>query len=167
LKFTPQFKLVIAGNHKPGLRSVDEAIRRRFNLVPFRVHIPPEERDPTLPERLKTEWPGILQWMIEGCLNWQKEGLNPPNAVTAATQEYLESEDAMTCWLEDKCERSEQFTTASADLFASWKNWADAAGEPVGSQKRFSQKLEERGFEKIRTRYGREFRGLRIVSTYG
>src|SRR6185436_7282942 len=57
--FTPEFKLVIVGNHKPGLRNVDEAIRRRFHLVPFTVTIDEEKRDTDLPEKLKAEWPGI------------------------------------------------------------------------------------------------------------
>src|SRR5262249_26134045 len=84
-EFIPQFKLLIAGNHKPGLRSVDEAIRRQFYLIPFTVTIPAEERDPGLLEKLKTERPGILHWMIEGCLQWQQHGLAPPAVVTAAT----------------------------------------------------------------------------------
>lgn len=67
--YMPQFKLMIAGNHKPSLRNVDEAIKRRFNLVPFAVTIPENERDPELQEKLKAEWPGILQWAIEGVLN--------------------------------------------------------------------------------------------------
>ncbi len=75
-EFTPQFKLIIAGNHKPGLRTVDEAIRRRFHLVPFTVTIPPEKRDPSLTEKLRQEWPGILEWMIEGALAWQEQGLH-------------------------------------------------------------------------------------------
>src|SRR6266404_6097244 len=119
-EFTPQFKLVIAGNHKPGLRSVDEAIRRRFNLIPFTVHIPPAERDETLTERLKQEWPGILSWMIDGCLEWQERGLCPPAVVTTATAEYLESEDAMTSWMDEKCERSAHSKTSSTELFVSW-----------------------------------------------
>jgi putative DNA primase/helicase len=65
-EFTPQFKLLIAGNHKPGLRSVDEAIRRRFHLVPFTVTIPEEQRDEHLTEKLKQEWQGILSWMTVG-----------------------------------------------------------------------------------------------------
>jgi putative DNA primase/helicase len=69
-EYAPQFKPIIAGNHKPGLRSVDEAIRRRFNPIPFTVTIPPEERDETLPEKLKSELPGILAWMITGCTDW-------------------------------------------------------------------------------------------------
>ena len=52
-EYTPQFKLLIAGNHKPGLRSVDEAIRRRLHLIPFTVTIPAEERDPGLPDKLQ------------------------------------------------------------------------------------------------------------------
>ena len=50
---------MIAGNHKPSLRSVDEAIRRRMHLIPFTVTIPPDERDGQLVEKLKDEWGGI------------------------------------------------------------------------------------------------------------
>jgi putative DNA primase/helicase len=164
-EFTPQFKLVIAGNHKPGLRSVDEAIRRRFNLIPFTVAIPPAERDETLTEKLKAEWPGILTWMIEGCLSWQRDGLAPPEVVKAATAEYLEAEDALSSWMDDKCDRDPHGRETSTDLFLSWKNWADAAGEPSGTQRRFSQKLEDRGFQKIKDRYGRSFLGLRLRTT--
>ena len=74
-EFQPMFKLIIAGNHKPGLRSVDEAIRRRFHLIPFTVTIPPADRDEHLPEKLKFELPGILAWMFEGCLDWQETSL--------------------------------------------------------------------------------------------
>jgi putative DNA primase/helicase len=74
-EYTPAFKLVIAGNHKPGLRSVDEAIRRRFHLIPFTVTIPEEKRDPDLFEKLSKEWPGILDWMINGAMHWQEKWL--------------------------------------------------------------------------------------------
>jgi putative DNA primase/helicase len=80
-EFTPEFKLVIAGNQKPGLRSVDEAIRRRLHLVPFTVTIPAGERDPSLGERLRSECSGILAWAIQGCIAWQTDGLAPPSAV--------------------------------------------------------------------------------------
>ncbi|MGA7346531.1 MAG: phage/plasmid primase, P4 family [Pseudolabrys sp.] len=99
-EFLPQFKLIIAGNHKPGLRSVDEAIRRRFNLIPFTITIPPSERDELLPEKLKAELPGILAWMIRGCTDWLERGLSPPQMVTT-TAAYLESEDAVAAWIED------------------------------------------------------------------
>ena len=165
-EFTPQFKLVIAGNHKPGLRSVDEAIRRRFNLIPFTVHIPPEERDENLTEKLKREWPGILSWMIDGCIAWQQEGLAPPTVVRDATAEYLEAEDAIASWIDDKCDRSSHSWESSANLFFSWKSWADAAGEPCGAQRGFAQKLAAHGFESARNKQARGFHGLRIRADY-
>lgn len=163
-EFTPQFKLVIAGNHKPSLRSVDEAIRRRFHLIPFAVTIAAEEADAELPEKLKAEWPGILAWMIEGCLEWQREGLKPPQAVLEATAAYLEAEDAIAAWLDDKCERDGRAWESLGDLFASWSGWADRAGETVGSQKRFAQTLEARGFMRHKRMHGQGFFGLRLNS---
>jgi putative DNA primase/helicase len=92
-EYRPQFKLIIAGNHKPSLRSVDEAIRRRFHLIPFAVTIPPEERDSDLADKLKAEWPGILAWMIEGCVEWQAECLRPPAAVGACERELRQARE--------------------------------------------------------------------------
>jgi putative DNA primase/helicase len=145
-EFQPMFKLIIAGNHKPGLRSVDEAIRRRFHLIPFTVTIPPAERDEHLPDKLKSELPGILAWMIEGCLDWQETGLAPPEIVTADTAQYLEAEDAIAAWIEDCAGRDPNNFEKSTKLFTSWSEWAEKSGEHIGSQKRFCQNLEARGF---------------------
>jgi putative DNA primase/helicase len=164
-EFTPQFKLLIAGNHKPGLRSVDEAIRRRFYLIPFTVTIPAEERDPGLLEKLKTELPGILHWMIEGCLQWQQHGLAPPAVVTAATAAYLEAEDAIAAWIADCCEIDPNHWERRNDLFASWSAWAERAGEYAGSLKRFLERLETRpGIIAKRHSHGRGLYGLRLRS---
>jgi P4 family phage/plasmid primase-like protien len=81
-EFIPQFKLVVAGNHKPSIRTIDEAMRRRLHLVPFTVTIPSKRRDRTLPERLLAERDGILAWAVQGCLEWQRIGLQPPPAVS-------------------------------------------------------------------------------------
>lgn len=161
-EYKPQFKLVIAGNHKPSLRSVDEAIRRRFNLIPFTVTIPPEERDETLTEKLREEWPGILAWAIEGCLEWQRIGLSPPKAVTEATAHYLDAEDALSAWIEDCCQRDPQAFEGTVPLYASWKGWAERSGETAGSQKRFKQALEARGFTSDRVHKMRGIHGLRL-----
>ena len=80
-EYQPQFKFLIAGNHKPSLRSIEEAIRRRLHLIPFNVTVPPGDRDPELAEKLKEEWPRILTWMIAGCLEWHWAGPAPPEAV--------------------------------------------------------------------------------------
>ncbi len=162
-EFSPQFKLVIAGNHKPGLRSVDEAMRRRFNLIPFTVTIPAAERDPELAEKLKDEWPGILQWAIDGCCAWQSEGLLAPKAVTDATENYFAVEDALARWLEDCTELKDGAWESASVLFGNWKSWAESSGEFVGSQKRFSENLAARGYKQLRKKTGRGFDGIRLI----
>jgi len=162
-EFVPRFKLVLAGNHKPGLRSVDEAIRRRLHLVPFNVIIPPSERDDKLGERLYGEWPGIFAWMVEGCIQWQQIGLAPPQAVTSATEAYLQSEDALTAWIDEACIRDPNAWERTATLYRAWKAWAEAAGEYDGGMRRFAQNLEDRGFIYERSKRARGFRGLRLV----
>jgi putative DNA primase/helicase len=165
--YVPAFKLVITGNHKPGLQGVDEAMRRRLNLIPFNVTIPKANRDPCLAEKLKAEWPGILTWMIEGCLLWQEEGaLNPPQPVVAATDEYLESEDAVATWIADRCELKASYEDTAAELFKSWKDWAELMREPAGSAKALSNKLQQRpGIRRkpIGHSKARGFGGIRVV----
>jgi putative DNA primase/helicase len=163
--YLPQFKLVVAGNQKPGLTSVDEGIRRRLNVIPFIALIRAEDRDPDLAEKLKAEWPGILAWAIQGCLMWQKHGLLPPPAITAATSDYLEAEDLVGRWLADCCTIGPALRTPSADLFDCWKKWAEASNEPQRTHKRFSQALADRGFQSYRVTGGRAgFVGLAIKS---
>jgi putative DNA primase/helicase len=147
----------------PGLRSVDEAIRRRFNLIPFSVTIPARKRDPQLLEKLKSEWPGILTWMIQGCLKWQADGLQPPAVVRDATAAYLQAEDVIAGWIDECCTPDPQAWEKKDDLFTSWSSWAKQAGETAGSKKSFVQNLEARGYRPHRTHAGRGFYGLRIV----
>jgi putative DNA primase/helicase len=117
-------------------------------LIPFIVTIPVDERDTKLTKKLETEWPGILKRLITGCLDWQKQGLTPPEAVTTATEDYLEAEDALGQWIVECCDTKPQYLWgSSASLFASWRQWAEVAGEFVSSQKRFCQSLEARGYE--------------------
>jgi putative DNA primase/helicase len=179
-EFDPKFKLCIVGNHKPQLRAVDDAIRRRFNLIPFDVKISPEEKDPNLFEKLKAEYGGILQWMIDGCLEWQREGLSPPETVLAATTDYLDSEDTIGLWLSDMCVtpgsysmdperhkaadvRSVRTTeTTLASLFKSWKDYAEANHFPPKNNKVLADQLKSRGFTKGKDRRGAFIRGLRL-----
>jgi putative DNA primase/helicase len=146
-EFFPQFKLLMAGNHKPSLRSVDEAIRRRFNLIPFTVRIPPAQRDLALPEKLKAEWPGILAWAVDGCLKWQQEGLNPPPAVVDATEEYFEDEDSFGRWLSECCTRDPHAHEITRDLYGAWKAWAERSGLTAGPEPKFRSALKAQGFE--------------------
>lgn len=146
-EFIPQFKLLFAGNHKPGLRNVDEAMKRRLHLIPFTVTVQPEDRDPDLPEKLEAEAAGILQWAIEGCLEWQRIGLKPPAAVLAATAEYLEQQDNLAAWIEERCTILKGISARRGDLYKSYKEWAEEAGEFTLPQKRWIAAMEHKGFE--------------------
>ncbi len=133
-EFIPQFKLTIVGNHKPVLRNVDEAARRRFLIVPFERK--PEKPDRELERKLIMEAGGILQWMVNGCLDWQACGLLKPASVIAATDEYFSDQDLFAHWLAEECvcepgnsSRSE----SSGKLFKSWKEFALAAGTGPGT----------------------------------
>jgi putative DNA primase/helicase len=161
-EFVPSFKLIISGNYMPGLRSVDEAMRRRLHVVPFSVTIPAAERDDTLLKTLKAEWPGILSWMIQGCREWQRSGLQPPQAVRNATAAYLQGEDSIASWIDERCQLDPQAWETVADLYVSWFAWATHAGEPGGSKKNFVQNLQARGYRPYRTHAGRGFYGLRL-----
>jgi putative DNA primase/helicase len=142
--FTPQFKLLISGNHKPGLRSVDEAIRRRLLLVPWSVTIPPSERDPELSEKLRAEASGILAWAIVGCLEWQDIGLKPPARVLEATESYFAEQDSVARWIEDRLVVARNASATLTALYRDWQEWARDAGEYVHSQAAVLERLRER-----------------------
>lgn len=168
-EFVPQFKLMISGNNKPGLKSVDDAIRRRFNLLPFTVKITDEEKDPELRQKLKAEWPGILAWMIEGCLEWQERGLLPPAVVTSATDEYLNEQDAIGKWVDQCCDTGDvnAFSTLS-DLFSEFDTWAESLRERRTNSLRFGDRLEAMGFPREKVGGKRGHRGIKgpTISTF-
>ena len=159
--YPPTYKLVMSGNHKPAIRNVDEAMRRRMHLIPFEVTIPKEKRDPQLQDKLLKERDGILAWSLQGCLQWQRLGLSPPQSVQDATSEYFEAEDAIGRWMEERCLLSTNANSLTTELFNDWKQWTETTGEFAGSQRRFSDLLITRGIQKWRNNHGvRGFKGL-------
>jgi putative DNA primase/helicase len=161
--FKPTHKLLISGNHKPSLRNVDEAIRRRFLLVPFTVQIPPNERDPRLAEKLKAEWPAIFRWMIEGCLEWRRDGLMVPAVVRRATDEYLADNDVLAQWLEESVDDGGPGAfTLTRELFGSWKRWCESRNYRPGTETAFADSLSDRGYNKGRKNFGRGFNGIAL-----
>src|SRR5262245_25514357 len=138
--FDPTFKLFIAGNHKPRLHTIDEAMRRRLFLVPFTVQIPPTERDPNLLHKLEPEHPAILRWCVNGCLEWQRVGLAPPTIVQDATAAYFADQDTLQQWIEECTGDSGPAAfTRSAELFASWKSWCEERNWQTGSAMALSE----------------------------
>lgn len=165
-EFTPQFKLVIVGNHQPILRNVDAAARRRFNIIPF-VHTPINP-DSELESKLKAELPGIMRWAIDGCLDWQSNGLVRPEVVLAATDEYFESQDLFGRWFEEQCDTSDKKAwTATKDLYASWAAYARRSGEEPGDVRRFGPMIARRGLPPKRIKVDRGFSGVCLIKTDG
>lgn len=145
--YQPSFKLVIAGNHKPRISAVDEAMRRRLYLVPFTVTIPPERRILGLAETMRAEWPGILNWVVAGCLDWQAQGLAAPESVRAATDDYFVNQDTFADWLTEKCETGLTCWEVPTRLYRSWAAFAEAGRERPGRKAEFADRLAARGFK--------------------
>jgi putative DNA primase/helicase len=159
-EFMPQFKLLIAGNHKPGLRNVDEAINRRLHLIPFEVT--PPVKDKLLPDKLAAESDGILDWAIEGCLQWLATGLAPPERVLAATADYLEQQDVLAAWIEECLDLVLGYNVTRGNLYKSFKDWAEGAGEYVLPQKRWIAAMESKGYKARVLRGSPVIDGLRL-----
>jgi putative DNA primase/helicase len=153
-EFVPQFKLVIVTNHRPTIRGTDHAIWRRVKLVPFTVTIPPEERDPELPDKLLEERAGILAWAVQGCAEWQRIGLDPPEDVHAATEAYRRDMDILGGFISDRCTVAPEARATAGALYEAYIAWAHQAGEKAVSRRAFGLALAERGFEQ--GRHGKE-----------
>jgi putative DNA primase/helicase len=160
--YKPQFKLLLIGNHKPTLRNVDDAARRRFNMVPF-IYKPPV-KDLDLEKKLVAEWPSILRWMIEGCLKWQQDRLIQPPSVFEATEEYFSEQDVIQQWIDERCDTTKKTACdSSTNLFKSWSAYAIAHGEKPGNTKWFKSALERLGFKPFRTMKQRGFLGIEAL----
>ncbi len=149
-EFVPQFKIIIATNHKPIIRGDDHGIWRRVHLLPFTKTIPPEQRDKKLTEKLYGEREGILAWMVRGCLEWQQRGLDAPPAVLKATEAYRDDMDVFGQWLDECCVIAANAAVQSKDAYESYKKWVASRGMKAMSQSPFSRKLEDRGFSRVK-----------------
>lgn len=160
--YLPQFKLHIAGNHRPGLRNIDPAMRRRIHLIPFDVTIPMEQRDNDLAAKLRAEAGGILRWAIDGCLDWQRIGLAAPYRVAAATDAYFASQDTTGQWLEECCVLDLGTRAAIPEAYRSFTKFAQQAGEYVVTQRRWLDTLALKGHKELKSNGQRWVLGLRL-----
>jgi putative DNA primase/helicase len=161
--FQPTFKIVLAANTKPTIAGRGHAIWRRIRLIPFTETIPESERDPHLLERLSEELPGILAWAVEGCLAWQKEGLQAPSAVCAATEGYRSEMDSLAPFLEECCLLGAESEQSAGELYGAYQKWAETNHErPIGKTA-FGNRLGEHGFQPRKGAQGRRgWLGLRL-----
>ncbi len=157
-EFPPSHTPVLSTNHKPIIRGVDNGIWRRILLVPFTVIIPDAEQDKELASKLRSEWPAILHWAVQGCLDWQRNGLQPPNDVLIATSGYRADMDVFGKFIAECCVVAPDVEATAGELYERYKTWAQQHGESVQTQTWFGSRLGDRGFASGRATRG-EHRG--------
>ena len=154
-EFMPTHKIFLAANHPPEIRGLDEGIWSRVKLIPFSVFIPPEERVKDLREMLvREEGPGILAWAVQGCLEWQRNGLQEPPEVMKATENYRTDMDTIAGFLAERCDTFLEHETLKTNareskdaLYKAYTIWANANGcESVLSSRKFGGEMQRRGY---------------------
>ena len=150
--FEPKCKLWISTNHAPRISGTDEGMWRRVCLVPFDDYIEDSELDRELQIKLRAEAPGILTWLVQGCINYQRDGLAEPEIVRAKTTEYRSDSDIIGQFLDESCNLDSTSRTPASLVYQEYSEWARARGEraPINATM-FGRRLTERGIgaEKI------------------
>jgi putative DNA primase/helicase len=160
-EFQPQFKVFLATNHKPVITGTDHAIWRRIQLIPFAVTIPEEEQDKDLALKLQAELSGILTWAVQGCIEWQRQALNPAAEVIGATNNYRSEMDAVAGFLDDCCILEAGAYVTLASLYKAYSAWCDASREKALTKRQLGSRMTERGYRKRRGTGGVwQWRGL-------
>jgi len=162
--FHPTHRIIIRGNHKPAINGTDEGIWRRLRLVPFTVTIPEDERDQLLLQKLTLELPGILNWALQGCREWQEHGLKPPAIVSEAVRAYREESDTLGRFISECCEVRQLAQVKSSILFKAYQEFAEAAGERWIPSKDFADEMQRRGFKWKKTKIANVIEGLELAN---
>lgn len=158
--FDPSHTFIMLTNHRPVVSGQDEGIWRRLRLVPWDVVIPADERDERLGDRLRLEADYVLTWLVRGYQDWREHGFTEPERVTAATAAYRADSDALGRFIGDKCITGPHFRVRSSELYAAWAKWCAAEGTESGTNKAFSESLQNRGFDKKPTKVGIVWTGI-------
>ena len=161
-EYRPQFKLVIAANHKPEIRGVDHGIWRRIHLIPFDVTIPAEEIDKDLPAKLRDELPGILAWAIRGCADWLEHGLMVPSSIADATAEYRAEMDVLENFIEDNCIRDTDRRVPVGELYSKYGTWSESACQDALGKKIFGNLMRQKGFSQVKSGDVRYWNGISL-----
>lgn len=163
--FRPQFKILVASNHKPRIRTVDDAWRRRLHLVPFDQK--PARPDPLLKDRLRDEYPQILQWMIEGAEWWYREGLTVPAIITEATDQYFREEDLIGLWVEESVDMRAGLTGDRRLLYANYERWCKDMGHGAATIYAMTRWFKARGCDQDTSKKTRPIIGASLKAVDG
>lgn len=164
-EFHPEFKLWMATNHKPTIRGTDKGIWRRIHLIPFQLDIPANRVDRNLKYKLAKESESILKWAVDGCLLWQKEGLQMPKKVLDAVKEYRKEMDVVSKFLESCCITGNGEVKASV-LYAVYAQWCHNNSEYLMSNTKFGKELENKDYKRIKKRDANYYQGITLNADY-
>lgn len=160
--YLPTYKVWLVTNPKPRIVGTTEAIWDKIHFVAWKRYYRPEERDTELQEKLDAESSGILNWAIEGCLEWQKKGLALPTSMQEDTDAYRHEQDVVGRFIDEECEIREEFTSPKKVTYDRYKDWADDAGEHyMMTQVEFNEKMLGK-FPEGRSKAGRFWRGFKL-----
>lgn len=166
VEFDPEYSLIMSTNPKPKVRGVGKGWQRRIRFIPFDVEISDAEKDIHFADKLKEELPGIATWVIEGCLRWQKEGLNPPEKILVATSEFHQSNDKFADLFNNLYIKDIQAVTPFIILYTVYEAWATNEKLHIMTKNAFSRVISDRGFKDKTARFpdGRQFKGFIGIS---
>jgi putative DNA primase/helicase len=142
----PVAKLWLAGNNRLDIREQTEGIWRRYREIPFERVIPEDQRDKQLEDKLRTEAPGILVWIVRACLDWQKHGLGKSSKVLTATADYRCEMDRIGPFLEERCTVAPSAMVPRASLYQAYLAWTQHQGSHAVSDKAFAELMRGKGF---------------------
>jgi putative DNA primase/helicase len=151
-EYAPTYKIFLATNHQPTIKGADIGIWRRIHMIPFNNQISDDERDPYLKEKLKGEAPGILAWMVRGCLEWQeRKGLHPPREILDATEEYRGEQDVLGDFINDRCTVGKSEFVEKNSLYKGYAEWCKENEQSPLSLTNFTRKMKSKGYQISRT----------------
>jgi putative DNA primase/helicase len=160
--FAPQLKFFIGTNHKPTIRGADHAMWRRVRCVPFEVVIPDHEQDKLLSGKLRAEYDGILNWLVLGCLAWQRNGLGEPLEILAESAAYRAEQDTLGAFLKDRCVLEPTAKSTKTDLYENYIAWCEESGERHRlTMREFGKVLRERGLTDTQLSSAKGWLGIR------
>ena len=164
-EYTPEFKIWVATNHKPTIRGTDFGIWRRIKLIPFEVNIPKDKVDKNLKYKLRKEFPQILAWAVEGCMKWQRDGIQEPEKVVEAVKDYKQEMDLIAGFI-DQCVMIDYACyerMVASDLFKVYSKWAKQNNEYEMSSKKFFMEVGKKLPNKGRDRKGIFYTNIRLT----
>ena len=126
-EFRPSHLLLLLTNTKPTANSADYALWQRIHLIEFGISFvenptgtTEKPADLKLAEKLKAEGPGVLAWMVRGCLRFNREGLKVPDQVRAAVARYRAEEDIIGNFIAERCIEKDSAETPKGVLYQAY-----------------------------------------------